>query len=103
MLGDLKSPRLMYAKAGLFVLLGMLGCLGVLLEVPSLRVAVCLAVAIWAFARAYYFAFYVIEHYVDPRFRYAGLWSIVRHFNTPEVGRTTEQRKRGPDESSSTV
>jgi len=28
------------------------------------------------FARAYYFAFYVIERYVD---RFSGLWSCVRY------------------------
>lgn len=78
MLGDLKSPRLMYVKAGLFILLGLLACIGLLLEAPSLRVAFFLGVAIWAFARAYYFAFYVIEHYVDPHFRYAGLCAIMK-------------------------
>jgi len=30
-------------------------------------------------APAYYFAFYVIEHYVDPGYRFAGLWSFVRY------------------------
>lgn len=30
-------------------------------------------ITIWAFCRAYYFAFYVIEHYVDPHYRFAGL------------------------------
>jgi hypothetical protein len=38
-----------------------------------------LVVAIWAFCRAYYFAFYVVEHYVDPTYRYSGLLSLVRH------------------------
>jgi hypothetical protein len=35
--------------------------------------------AIWAFCRAYYFAFYVLEKYVDPQYRFAGLWSVFRH------------------------
>ena len=38
-----------------------------------------LAVAVWAFARAYYFAFYVIEHYVDPGYRFSGLISFLRY------------------------
>jgi len=25
----------------------------------------------------YYFAFYVIQHYVDPAYRFSGLWSFV--------------------------
>ena len=38
-----------------------------------------LAVAIWSFCRFYYFAFYVIEHYVDPQFRFAGLISFAQY------------------------
>jgi hypothetical protein len=42
--------------------------------------------SIWSFARAYYFAFYVIEHYVDGSYRFAGLgdffvWSWKRFRN----------------------
>ena len=43
------------------------------------KTALLLALAIWAFCRAYYFAFYVLERYVDPQFRFAGLWSVVRY------------------------
>jgi hypothetical protein len=50
-----------------------------LVERPSLKVAVLLAVAIWCFARAYYFAFYVVEHYADPGYRFAGLWSFAKY------------------------
>lgn len=77
-MGDLKNPRLLYLKGGLFVVLGVMASTGLLLEAPSVRVAVLLAVAIWAFCRAYYFAFYVIEHYIDPGSRYAGLWAFAR-------------------------
>ena len=38
-----------------------------------------LAVGIWCFCRAYYFAFYVIEHYIDPGYKFAGLSSFVRY------------------------
>ena len=37
------------------------------------------AVAVWCFARWYYFAFYVIEHYVDPGFKFAGLGAFARY------------------------
>lgn len=53
-----------------------------LVEQPSVRFALLLAVAIWAFARAYYFAFYVIEHYIDPGFRYAGLFAFLKYLIT---------------------
>jgi len=43
---------------------------------PDFQLALLIAIAIWAFCRAFYFAFYVIEHYVDPSFRFAGLSSF---------------------------
>jgi ABC-type sugar transport system permease subunit len=46
---------------------------------PYPQLACLMAVAIWAFCRAYYFAFYVIEHYVDPSHRFAGLGSFIRY------------------------
>jgi hypothetical protein len=44
---------------------------------PTLRTAALLAIAIWSFCRLYYFAFYVIEKYVDSSYRFAGLGSFV--------------------------
>jgi hypothetical protein len=49
------------------------------LELATLKGALLLAVSIWAFCRAYYFAFYVIEKYVDPGYRFSGLLSFVRY------------------------
>ncbi len=34
---------------------------------------------IWAFARAYYFAFYVLEKYIDPSYRFSGLLSLLHY------------------------
>lgn len=76
---DLASPRWMYIKAALFLLLGILAAAGLLLEAPSLRVAALLALTVWAFCRAYYFAFYVVGHYADPTYRFAGLWDFARY------------------------
>ena len=75
-MGDIKSPRLIYIKGFLFLLMGVMAVLALILENPNLRDAFLLLVAIWSFARFYYFAFYVIEHYVDPGYRFAGLWSF---------------------------
>ena len=72
-MGDLKNPKLIYAKGGLFLLLGFLAAGGLMLLHPDWRTAALLAIAVWAFSRFYYFAFYVIEHYVDPGFKFAGL------------------------------
>lgn len=74
---DLSSPTWIKAKGLLFLLIGLISSTLLILEQPSLKVAVLLAIAVWCFCRFYYFAFYVIEHYVDPTFRFSGLWSFV--------------------------
>jgi hypothetical protein len=78
-MADLKNPKIIYAKGFLFLLTGLLAGGMVILENPTLRTAVLLGVCVWCCARFYYFAFYVIEHYVDPGYRFAGLWSMTRH------------------------
>ena len=74
---DIKSSRLLWIKGILFLLIGVVSSVLVLLESPSLKVGLLLALAVWAFCRAYYFAFYVIEHYADPGYRFAGLISFL--------------------------
>lgn len=66
-------------KGGLFFLLGLLASALILLQRPTLQVGVLLLIAIWAFCRFYYFAFYVIERYVDPTYRFTGLLSFVKY------------------------
>ena len=72
---DLKNPKLLYAKGFLFLLAALLAGALLVLQNPRLQTAALLAIAVWCFARFYYFAFYVIERYVDPAYRFAGLWS----------------------------
>ena len=62
---NLSSPSIMWFKAVLFVTAGLMGALVILLEHPHVRTAALLAITVWCFARAYYFAFYVLERYVD--------------------------------------
>jgi hypothetical protein len=76
-MSDIKSVRLLYFKGVLFLLIGIVAVALILLEHLELRLTILLTLAIWAFCRAYYFAFYVIEHYVDPTFKFAGLGSFV--------------------------
>jgi hypothetical protein len=78
-MADIQNPRLLYLKGGLMLLTGLLASALLLADRPSLRGAMLLAVAVWGFARAYYFAFYVVEHYIDPGYRYAGLLDFLRH------------------------
>lgn len=76
---DLQSSRWMWVKAALFLLIGIASSTLILVLLPDLRVLVLLLLAIWSFCRAYYFAFYVIERYIDPTFRFSGLISMLRH------------------------
>ena len=74
---DLKSTMWIKVKGILFLLLGIAAAVLLLWEDPSWKVALLLALAIWCFCRFYYFAFYVIEKYVDPGYKFSGLWSFV--------------------------
>jgi hypothetical protein len=76
---DLTNPNLIKLKGLLFLFLGIFAAMLLLLLHPEWRVVLLLAVAIWSFCRFYYFAFYVIEKYVDSSFRFAGLSSFVRY------------------------
>jgi hypothetical protein len=75
---DLSDPGWIKLKGALFVVLGTLAATGLLLEAQTLRAGLLLALTVWAFCRAYYFAFYVLERYVDPEFRFSGLGSALR-------------------------
>ena len=76
---DLKSARWMYLKTALFLVLLLSSCALVLLEATMWLTAGLLVVIVWASARLYYFAFYVIERYIDPAYRFSGLWSAVHY------------------------
>ena len=74
---DLTDPRWIKFKALLFLLVGILSAILLILDEPTIRAVLLLTICIWCFCRCYYFAFYVIEHYVDPGYRFSGLGSFV--------------------------
>ena len=76
---DLTDARWIKLKGSLFLVIGIIAALLVILEMPTLKVGLLLAIAIWCFSRFYYFAFYVIERYVDPGYRFSGLWSFAQY------------------------
>jgi hypothetical protein len=76
---DLQSTKAMWVKGILFLLIGIVSAVLLWVEAGDLKTAVLLALTIWGFCRAYYFAFYVIEKYVDPRFKFAGLGAFVMY------------------------
>ena len=77
--GDLKSSTAIYAKGFTFLMIGATAGLLILLEAASLKIGLLLTICVWAFCRFYYFAFYVIEHYVDDQYRFAGLIDFARY------------------------
>ena len=53
-----------------------------LLDNLSWKTAGLLTLTIWCFCRFYYFAFYVIEKYVDPSYKFSGLGSFAKYLFT---------------------
>ena len=78
---DLTSAKWIKLKGAMFLLLGFAAAGLLWLESRTLKSALLLALTLWCFCRAYYFAFYVIEHYVDPSFKFSGLGSFLVHLS----------------------
>jgi len=76
---DLSNPFWIKLKGLLFLLIGIVAAVLLFLDSPTMRTAILLVLAIWSFCRFYYFAFYVIEKYVDPGYKFSGLISFARH------------------------
>ena len=76
---DVTGPTWIKVKGFLFLLLGILASVLLILENCTWKTILLLLLAIWCFCRFYYFAFYVIEHYVDPNFKFSGLISFARY------------------------
>ena len=81
---ELTNPVWIKLKGFLFLLVGILAALLLILEQPTLKTCLLLALTVWCFCRFYYFAFYVIGHYVDPAYKFSGLCSFARYM----MGRT---------------
>ena len=76
---DLTSAFWIKLKGLLFLVIGIAAAVFIYLDNPKWQTAVLLAVGVWSFCRFYYFAFYVIEKYVDPGYKFSGLLSFARY------------------------
>jgi hypothetical protein len=76
---NLSRPFWIKLKGLLFLFIGIVAVVLLILDQPTWRTAGLLALAIWSFCRFYYFAFYVIEKYVDPGYKFSGLISFARY------------------------
>lgn len=84
---NIANPTWIKIKGLLFLFLGLLSSILLVLRLPELTVVLLLVVAVWSFCRFYYFAFYVVEKYVDSSYRYSGLLSLAGYLL---------RRKNGP-------
>jgi len=76
---DLQSAFWIKVKGILFLIIGLSAALLLWLNTPTWKTASLLALAIWSFCRFYYFAFYVIEKYVDSQYKFSGLFDFVKY------------------------
>jgi type IV secretory pathway TrbD component len=76
---DLKNPRLIYLKGFLFGAILLMACAVIIMLTRDWLIAAMLALIIWSSARGYYFMFYVIEKYVDPSYRFAGILDFLKY------------------------
>ena len=58
------------------ILIGLLAGAGLLMENWNWRTFGLLVLCVWGFCRYYYFAFYVVEKYVDGQFKFSSLWAF---------------------------
>jgi hypothetical protein len=92
---ELTDSRWIKLKGILFLVVGVLASVLLLIEHTDLKTAVLLGIALWCFCRFYYFAFYVIEHYVDASYRFSGLCSFARYLVARRTGASGIRNRRG--------
>ena len=76
---DLSNPFWIKLKGILFLVIGIACAVLLLLDNLKWQTGVLLALAVWSFCRFYYFAFYVIEKYVDPGCKFSGLLDFAKY------------------------
>lgn len=89
---NLTDARWIKLKGFLFLVIGLAASVLLILQSPTLKTGLLLGLAVWGFCRAYYFAFYVIEKYVDSAFHFSGLGSFVKYLCTTK-GKPGSHRK----------
>ena len=82
-LDDIKSPLLLWLKAGLFGLLAIVAAVTLIVADNRWSKVVLLAICIWAACRLYYFFFYVLDHYVGGDKNASLFAMLVKGFRKP--------------------
>ena len=86
---NLSNPTWIKVKGILFLFLGLLSATLLLFDHPTPKIGMLLVLAVWSLCRFYYFAFYVVERYVDPNYRFSGLLSLAQYL----LGKGREQSR----------
>lgn len=97
---DLKNHRLIYLKGFLFLLLGILSAGTLLVQFPQWSTAMLVCLTVWSFCRFYYFAFYVIGHYVDDQYRFSGLCDFAFYLFGKRLPESAQPHPEAPGETS---
>jgi hypothetical protein len=96
---ELASAGWIKAKGLLFLVIGFVAAALIILQHTDVKTAILLAISVWCFCRFYYFAFYVIQHYVDDRYRFSGLWSFAVYLwrSRKELNANTQRDRDAKD------
>ncbi len=89
-MSDLKSKSLIVLKGLLFLLMAVMCAVILIAQSPTLTTALLLALLIWSSCRFYYFLFYVLEKYVDPTMRYAGILDLLQGMKRRRQGKQSQ-------------
>ncbi|MCH1438038.1 MAG: hypothetical protein L7W43_00170 [Rubripirellula sp.] len=89
---DLTSSKWIYTKGFLLMLISLISAALILIQVPRWEILALLLICLWASCRSYYFAFYVIQHYVDPGYHFSGLFDFTRYL----LNRSPKNRSEDP-------
>jgi hypothetical protein len=84
---ELMSPGWIKVKGFLFLIIGLVAALLIIVKHTEVKTGILLVISIWCFCRFYYFAFYVIQHYVDDQYRFSGLWAFARYLMKSKVSK----------------
>lgn len=86
-MNDLQDKRLIVIKGFLFLAILILSTILLLSRHFDWPTFLLIALIVWSSARFYYFLFYVIEKYVDSRYKFAGIYSFLVYLYNKRRGR----------------
>lgn len=96
---DLTSTKWIYAKGFLFLLITLISAALIIIQIQRWDIVALLLICLWASCRTYYFAFYVIQHYVDSRYRFSGLFDFTLYLLNRNHPEEVDGALKPPDQS----